>query len=104
MTLFDFPSPSITSEKRELTIVPLQKLFLLNSDFVLAQSAVLAERLKKEFGDGPAERIKGAYRLLYAREASEQEAQIGLRFLEKPDAWSRYTQTLLASNEFNFLD
>ena len=33
LRLFDFPDPNITSERRAVTTVPLQQLFVLNSDF-----------------------------------------------------------------------
>jgi hypothetical protein len=112
LMLFDFPSPTITSERREVTIVPLQRLFLLNSELVQQQAELLAERLHRNFGEDDASRIRAAYRLLFAREASRQEIDIGLRFLEHAvgDAqttlppWTRYAQVLLASNEFSFLD
>ena len=34
LQLFDFPPPNISAEKRFTTTVPLQRLFLMNSDFV----------------------------------------------------------------------
>ena len=34
LQLFDFPNPSISAEKRFTTTVPLQRLFLMNSDFM----------------------------------------------------------------------
>src|SRR5260370_42437390 len=33
LQLFDFPSPSISAENRFVTTVPLQRLFLMKSDF-----------------------------------------------------------------------
>ncbi len=34
LQLFDFPPPNISAEKRFTTTVPLQRLFLMNSDFM----------------------------------------------------------------------
>ena len=34
LQLFDFPTPNISAEKRFTTTVPLQRLFLMNSDFM----------------------------------------------------------------------
>ena len=42
LQLFDFPNPSISAEKRFTTTVPLQRLFLMNSDFMQLQAEELA--------------------------------------------------------------
>src|SRR5262249_53579175 len=34
LRLFDFPDPNLTSDRRPVTSVPLQQLFVLNSDFM----------------------------------------------------------------------
>ena len=46
LQLFDFPPPNISAEKRFTTTVPLQRLFLMNSDFMQleAEDAVQARR------------------------------------------------------------
>ena len=44
LALFDFPNPNSTSEQRMDTNVPLQRLFFLNSAFVLQQAKALAEQ------------------------------------------------------------
>ena len=44
LALFDFPNPNNTSEQRLQTTVPLQKLFFMNSPFVIEQSTALAAR------------------------------------------------------------
>ena len=45
LALFDFPNPNSTSEQRVVTNVPLQRLYLMNSNFVEDQAAGLAKRL-----------------------------------------------------------
>ena len=45
LRLFDFPDPNITSDKRTVTTVPLQQLFVLNSPFMQRQAKALAARL-----------------------------------------------------------
>jgi hypothetical protein len=45
LRLFDFPDPNITSETRTVTTVPLQQLFVLNSDFMAGQARALVKRL-----------------------------------------------------------
>ena len=47
---FDFPDPNAHSAKRFETTTPLQKLFLLNSPFLVAQADALAERLANHGG------------------------------------------------------
>ena len=42
---FDFPTPNISAEKRFITTVPLQRLFLMNSDFMQLESEELAKRV-----------------------------------------------------------
>jgi hypothetical protein len=109
LALFDFPDPNGHADRRVETTTPLQKLFVLNSPFMLAQAAYLAERLAAAVA-APADwgRIDRAYRLLYARPASEKEIRLGLVFLaagdDRPARWQQYAHALLAANEMLFLD
>ncbi len=111
LVLFDFPNPVISSEKRGVTNVPSQQLFFLNSSVILKQSEMFAQRLHREAGEEDAARIALAYRILYAREATNAEVEIGLKFLKRQDdpeakrlLSKEYAQILLASNEFSYLD
>jgi len=79
LQLFDFPSPNLSAEKRFTTSVPLQRLFLMNSDFMQQQGELLARRVANE-PDNSA-RIQKAYRLIFGRAASETEVKAGLAFL-----------------------
>ncbi len=79
LQLFDFPSPSLSAEKRFATTVPLQRLFFMNSDFVEQQAEHLAQRVIGE-PDNTA-RIQKAYRLVYGRAATPEEIKIGLEYL-----------------------
>src|SRR5262249_41940241 len=67
LRLFDFPDPNITSSGRVETTVPLQQLFVLNSEFMVASAQAVAARLQHAAGPTPseAERIRQAYLLLY---------------------------------------
>ena len=120
LRLFDFPDPNITSGGRSLTTVPLQQLFVLNSEFMVANAGAIATRLlsssRPDCNDG--DRIRQAYRLLYGRATTERELKLGLAYLQSPEPsaagapaqdhsqsrWQRYTQALLAANEFMFID
>jgi hypothetical protein len=79
LSLFDFPSPNLSSERRFTTNVPLQRLFFMNSDFMQQQGELLARRLESET-DSTA-RIQRAYRLVFGRVASDAEVRAGLDYL-----------------------
>ncbi len=80
LQLFDFPSPNLSAEKRFSTSVPLQRLFLMNSEFVQQQAELLARRVVGE-PDQKA-RIRKAYALAYGREPTDAEVQAGIAYLE----------------------
>ena len=79
LQLFDFPSPNISAEKRFTTTVPLQRLFLMNSDFIQVESEELARRVAPE-ADNRA-RIRKVYLLAYGREPSPEEVKLGIDYL-----------------------
>jgi hypothetical protein len=79
LQLFDFPSPNLSAEKRFTTSVPLQRLFLMNSDFMQQNGELLARRVAAE-PDNTA-RIQKAYRLIFGRPATDVELKAGLAFL-----------------------
>ena len=116
LRLFDFPDPNLTSEKRVVTTVPMQQLFVLNSDFIVRQAKALATQLNSDKMTEDGARIELAYRLLFQRSPTENEKTLGMRFLQAtpPDgvvagtikltAWEQYAQALLGTNEFMFVD
>jgi mono/diheme cytochrome c family protein len=79
LQLFDFPAPNISAERRFTTTVPLQRLFLMNSDFIQVESEELAKRIAPE-PDNRA-RIRKAYQLLYGRDPNEPEIKAGIEYL-----------------------
>jgi hypothetical protein len=113
---FDFASPDATSPQRYETTVPQQALFLLNSPFVATQARALVRRPELENLGTPTAKVRALYRLVYARDADEDEVRLGLHFLDvtaktplagPPVAltpWERYAQVLLLANEFAFVD
>jgi len=80
LQLFDFPAANISAEKRFTTTVPLQRLFLMNSDFMQLESEELAKRLAGE-PDNRA-RINKTYLLIYGRNPNEEEMKLGLEYLK----------------------
>jgi hypothetical protein len=79
LQLFDFPTPNISAEKRFTTTVPLQRLFLMNSDFMQVEAEEMVKRIAGE-PDNRA-RIRKAYSLIYGRAPSEKEIALGLEYL-----------------------
>jgi hypothetical protein len=99
-----------------VTIVPLQQLFVLNSEFMIARAKALAAILATEDNDD-AGRIRKAFVRLYGRPATEREVSLGLAFLHATEdaepsggakatlsRWQQYAQVLLSANEFTFID
>ena len=112
LALFDFPDPSLSSQQRAVTNVPSQKLFFLNSKLVWEQAGVLSDRIH-----GKGDRLDGrtvdrVYRLIFGRQATQEERQLALNFMDSVEARNnpptdplrQYLQTLLSSNEFLFVD
>jgi Protein of unknown function (DUF1549)/Protein of unknown function (DUF1553)/Planctomycete cytochrome C len=79
LQLFDFPSPNLSAEKRFTTSVPLQRLFLMNSDFMQQQGELVARRVIHEPDN--AARIQKAYSLVLGRRATADEVKAGIAFL-----------------------
>jgi hypothetical protein len=79
LQLFDFPTPSISAEKRFVTTVPLQRLFLMNSDFMQNEAEELAKRAAAE-ADNSA-RIRKLYELVYLRPPTAEELKLGVDYL-----------------------
>jgi hypothetical protein len=116
LRLFDFPDPNITSDKRTVTSVPLQQLFVLNSDFMERQAKALATQLQREPNLPLARRIERAFLVLFGRPPSAREVDWGVEFLEGGgdgaasgrdgtlSKWDEYAQVLLGTNEFLFVD
>jgi len=102
MTLFDFPNPTAISETRFETSTPLQRLFFLNSAFLTRLSEALVARL--DSGTGEPARIRQIYGILFGRNPSAQELQLGRKFLrENQQGWPQYARVLLSSNEFLYV-
>lgn len=111
LRLFDFPDANVTSAVRTETIVPQQQLFVLNSEFFVKQAKTLAARVQGQSGETLDHRTHRVYQLLYGRNADQQELLIAKKFVAQPNPkdakltrWEQYTQALLGSNEFLYVD
>jgi hypothetical protein len=108
LAMFDFPDPNVHCEQRNETTTPLQKLFMLNSPFMVRQAETLAERWTAA-SDDDAARMAAAYRDVFCRSPEPDELRWGLAFLagcgdNDATRWTQLAQVLLASNELLMLD
>jgi hypothetical protein len=119
LSLFNGPDTSMSTAVRDHSTVPLQALFLLNSPFVHDQAERFAHALIEQ-EPNPESRIKLAYLSTVARPPSDAEHALSSTFLDQythsldsesltPDqrerqAWTALARTLLASNEFIYVD
>ena len=111
LRLFDFPDPNITAGERSVTTVPLQQLFVLNSDFMIVQAKALAARLSHET-ESEADRINRLFQLVYGRLPTDADYKVSAAFLhessvEAGDSLSpleQYCLAMLGTNEFAYVD
>lgn len=122
LTLFDGADPSTSTGLRSSTITPLQALFSLNDPLLHKCAEGLAAR---HAGDAPEDsaRVHSLYLRAFCREPSADERQRALAFLAQyrealaahpapasenapPETrlWTAFARSLLATNEFVYLD
>jgi hypothetical protein len=117
--LFDGPDTNTTTDVRGSSMVPLQALFLMNSDFMRETASAFAGRVCRETSD-PANRIGRAYLLAYSRPADPHEIERARGYVKRftqtaveagldpkqadEKAWTSLARTLLVSNEFFYID
>ncbi len=116
LQVFDFPEPSIIAAQRDVTTVPTQALYMLNSPFVLDRSKKLAERVLKAENVNDQDRITQAFQHALSREPSAEELATAESFINESiplvankgmeprlKAWMSFCHVLFASSEFRYL-
>ena len=78
---FDFASPDLCVGKRDITTVPQQALFLMNSPLVFEQAFNLVRRPDFTVLTKSADRVKLLYRLVYQRAPTETELKLSLNYV-----------------------
>lgn len=101
-TAFDFPDCGQIRAKRPVSTTPLQALNLMNSDFVLEQSEILADRAKDEAGDRLSDQVDRCFELLLCRKPTDFERGASVE-LAQAQGLSLLCRTLINTNEFAFL-
>lgn len=109
LATFDFPDPNVHAGNRVRTTTPLQKMFLMNSPLMVEHSKTLAGRCIAA-GESDDLRLKFAFDQVYGRAATSTEMELAFTFLGDEGSadhvlrWEQFAQTLLASNELQFVD
>ncbi len=116
---FDFPSPMQSQAKRGESIVAPQALFLMNSPFVIDQMERLVDGKEFQMLQTNDDRIDFLFRTLLQRTSVANERLRVSRFVEyqnriiqatknpnrfQNDPWPLIAQSLVMSNEFQYVD
>lgn len=76
MVTFDAADRDVCTVNRESTDTPLQALGLMNDPQFMEAARLLAERMVKEGGSSPDDRIRYAFRVVTSRSPSEKELKL----------------------------
>jgi hypothetical protein len=106
---FDYPDANVHAERRSVTTTATQKLYMLNSPFILSRARAFAARLRAGEEETVPERLHRAYRLAFGRSPRGEEAVMAADFLDGTEAaginrWEQFAQVLLVSNEMFYVD
>ncbi|HBE70511.1 MAG TPA: hypothetical protein DDW52_20370 [Planctomycetaceae bacterium] len=105
LALFDFPDPNVHSGGRAETITPSQKLFLMNSPFMVNVAKKISEQVELMVGETKQSgaSVTIAYELLFARQPSEAERELATAYVSEAGL-QQFVHGLLMSNETYILD
>ena len=107
--VFDFPDPNMVAGKRNVSTVPTQALYMMNSPFIMAQARHAATLSLKD-NKKDAERIDDAYRKALGRQPTLRERELALAYVSVPlpeqrvGAWERFYQALFACVDFRYVN
>lgn len=110
---FDLPDPTMSNGDRDATVVAPQALFMMNSPVILQHSRKMGDSLLAKTDLDDAGRIREAYQRALSRPATALEVDQGLSFVarmreewkgDNAKAWQSFCKSLLASNEFIYLN
>ena len=126
LAAFDLPDAVGITGQREVTTLPTQTLFLLNSDFVVSQTSTYANQLIAGPGLQKGEpvtdqlRVRQVFQSCFQRMPSEVELQQAMDYLVMIDGqlqmtvtdadrrrqavWQSFCQAMLMTNEFRYVD
>ena len=100
---FDCPDAATSVPKRSRSTTPLQALNLFNSPFMLQQTQLFSERLKRDCGDDTSTQIVRAYWLCYGRDPGTAELSDSKDFVAA-EGITAFCRAMLNSNELVFIE
>ena len=108
LSVFDFPNANLVNGKRNVSTLPTQALFLMNSPFVIERSRKAAERLLSEAGErSSTEQIDFAFEWALGRPPTDDERVLSLGFVGEAsdlESLSGLFQSLFSSLDFRYAD
>jgi hypothetical protein len=126
LVAFDLPDAVGIAGQRDVTTLPTQTLFLLNSEFVVSQSEIYARQLldSLRFGESGTSadqaRVRSVFQACFQRLPTEVELNRAMDYLVAIDAkfvkivaeeiprrqrvWQSFCQAMMMTNEFRYVD
>lgn len=120
LALFDFADPSLLSGKREITTVPSQALYMMNSGFVIENAEAMARELTVDLKLRGGPLVTEAFQRCYSRPPTAEEGRKTKAFIERFLATAKesgmeedrarilalttFCQSLISSAEFRYLN
>ena len=117
LAAFDLPDALEVKGKRDVTLLPTQSLYLLNSQFLVEQARKMARHLVVECNMPEKERVKHAYHQILARDPDQSEIGQSIALVQtlvadlpsktsdaEISAWAGLCQALLLTSEFRYVD
>ncbi len=108
--VFDFADPNVCNGRRNVSTVPTQALYLMNSPFVQEQARYAADRLLALPGLDDSRRLNRAYREALGRLPTERERRLALEFLggvaadQRRAAWGQLMQVVFGCVDFRYVN
>lgn len=118
--VFDFADPHVVNGRRDTTTVAPQALYMMNSPEIRDEAGKFADLLLNLPNADDTRRVETAYARAFSRQASSEERNRALSFLQdyekaqeatekdpqkrRAEAWRSFCQSLLASSEFRYVD
>jgi len=106
--LFDGPAAALEScALRHVSTVPLQSLYLLNSEFAAKRAAAFAKRVALTAGTSRERQIEAAFRIALNRSPDNEERRLAERFFAEQSIEGgllHFCQALMNVNEFVYLE
>jgi hypothetical protein len=110
---FDLPDSAVSNGDRDASVVAPQALFMMNGSVMLKHSKIMAQGLLARADLDDAGRVREAYERALSRPATAGEVDQALSFVAKMQgewkgdrlsAWQSFCKSLIASNEFIYIN